>query len=112
MVLGHHLSQQTQHMDQCVPCAAGFVLGKPFWGIPGVEPINPSADTAGKAAAAAAAAAADPGEGVLEGDDLASKHISIPGMDGFFIYQIHFKTVRRGCLLFVSSADGVIWCVV
>jgi hypothetical protein len=74
-----------------VPCAAGFVLGKPFWGIPGVEPINPSADTAGKAAAAAAA---DPGEALLEGDDLASKHISIPGMDGFFIYQIHYKTVR------------------
>jgi hypothetical protein len=87
------------------------VLGKPFWGIPGVEPINPSADTAGKAAAAAAAAAADPGEAVLDGDDLASKHISIPGMDGFFIYQIHYKTVRADFRLdFV--ADGVIWCVV
>ncbi|WIA22843.1 hypothetical protein OEZ85_001233 [Tetradesmus obliquus] len=71
----------------------GFVLGKPFWGIPGVEPINPAAaaDAAGKAAAAAAAAA-DPGEALLEGDELAHKHISIPGMDGFFIYQIHYKT--------------------
>jgi hypothetical protein len=52
-------------------------------------------------------AAADPGEGVPEGDDLASKHISIPGMDGFFIYQLHYKTVRR-LLFFASSADDVI----
>jgi hypothetical protein len=39
------------------------------------------------------AAAADPGEAVLEGGDSANQHISIPGMDGFFIYQMHFKMV-------------------
>jgi hypothetical protein len=84
---------------------AGFVLGKPFWGIPGVEPIDAAADTAAKpaaaaadkpAAAAAAAAAVDPGEALLDSEELANKHISIPGMDGFFIYQIHYKTVRFG----------------
>lgn len=77
-------------------CCAGFVLGKPFWGIPGIEAAPKPTPSKKAAAAAAGLAAADPAEQLLSAEDLANKFVSIPGMDGFFVYQIHYKTVRCG----------------
>ncbi|KAF8066329.1 P4H4 [Scenedesmus sp. PABB004] len=80
----------------------GFVLGKPFWGVPEVAPAP------GAAAAAAAKAKAKPaakgGTAAAPADDLeaalaaggdgglAGQLVSIPGMDDFFVYQLHYGT--------------------
>eukprot|EP00879_Flechtneria_rotunda_P021485 GHRR01022642.1.p1 GENE.GHRR01022642.1~~GHRR01022642.1.p1 ORF type:complete len:613 (+),score=206.25 GHRR01022642.1:336-2174(+) len=77
-----------QSVPDLLPGAAlakmpGFVLGKPFWDIPSI-----TVDQAGGGVNADEGNVADQ---VLVSDMLTTKHVSINGMDGYFVYQLHYK---------------------
>lgn len=79
--VGHH--SENWHTHQPVP--PGFVLGKPFWAVPEVLPDPKGGGARGDSG--------DPADEFLLSINLSSQLVQIPGMDGFFIYQLHYKHV-------------------
>lgn len=82
------------------PGIAGFVLGKPFWAVPEVLP-NPK----GGSATGNGGTSSDPAHELLMSEGLSNQFVQIPGMDGFFMYQLQYQHVSKpGCSLFSCLA--------
>eukprot|EP00878_Enallax_costatus_P017841 GHUV01018747.1.p1 GENE.GHUV01018747.1~~GHUV01018747.1.p1 ORF type:complete len:600 (+),score=181.45 GHUV01018747.1:439-2238(+) len=69
----------------------GFVLGKPFWARPEVLPNPKGGSAAADSAGGDVSPTLDPADELLMSEGLANQFVQIAGMDGFFMYQLHYK---------------------
>lgn len=95
----HHLLSYPSPSPLIFPIAQGFVLGKPFWGVPRVR-RHAEGEAAGVGSPAPTAL-----EEALSAANLTGAVLSMPGMDGFFMYEYAWKRVRQEAGV-VCGRDG------